>query len=131
VLASFAPVTFAETHRIEKVLVQLDTVRDAIKGDFTGTIAKVAVVRYFNHSPNHVRAARQELTERAALPRRLQRAQGHEKPPRSSGTYAPEQHSVCEYRATPRPLSTSRNAKWQSDCGLVTNKEFVHGCERS
>src|SRR5215469_5369675 len=52
------------------------------------------------------------------------------KPPRSSGTYAPEL-PVCEYRATPRALSTSRNAKWQSDCGLVTNKEFVHGCERS
>ena len=51
-------------HRIERVGVQLYTVRDAMKSDFEGTIAKVAAIGYkevefagyFDRSPKDVRA---------------------------------------------------------------------------
>jgi sugar phosphate isomerase/epimerase len=64
VLASLPSSTFAATHSIERVGVQLYTVRDLMKTDFAGTIAKVAAVGYkevefagyFNHSPKDVRA---------------------------------------------------------------------------
>jgi len=64
VLVSLPSPTFAATHQIEKVGVQLYTVRDAMKTDFAGTIAKVASVGYkevefagyFDHSPKDVRA---------------------------------------------------------------------------
>jgi sugar phosphate isomerase/epimerase len=64
VLASLPSRAFAATHQIEKVGVQLYTVRDAMKTDFAGTIAKVASIGYkevefagyFNHSPSEVRA---------------------------------------------------------------------------
>jgi len=54
----------AETHRIEKVGVQLYTVRDAMKQDFEGSIAKVAAIGYkevefagyFDRTPQQVRA---------------------------------------------------------------------------
>jgi sugar phosphate isomerase/epimerase len=53
-----------ETHRIRRVGLQLYTVRDLIKKDFDGTLAKVAAVGYkevefagyFDHSPKDVRA---------------------------------------------------------------------------
>ena len=52
------------THKIDKVGLQLYTVRDAMKSDFEGTIAKVAATGYkevefagfFDHSPKDVRA---------------------------------------------------------------------------
>jgi sugar phosphate isomerase/epimerase len=55
----------AEDHKIEKIGLQLYTVRDLMKQDFDGTIAKVAAVGYkevefagyFDHSPKDVRAA--------------------------------------------------------------------------
>jgi sugar phosphate isomerase/epimerase len=64
VLASLPSSAFADSHRIEKVGVQLYTVRDLMKTDFAGTIAKVASVGYkevefagyFDHSPKDVRA---------------------------------------------------------------------------
>ena len=64
VLSALPSRAFATTHQIEKVGVQLYTVRDAMKSDFTGTIAKVASIGYkevefagyFNHSPSEVRA---------------------------------------------------------------------------
>jgi len=64
VLASFPLPSLAETHQIAKVGVQLYTVRDSMKTDFGGTIAKVASVGYkevefagyFNHSPKEVRS---------------------------------------------------------------------------
>lgn len=64
VLASFPSRTPAATHEIAKVGVQLYSVRDAMKTDFSGTIAKVASIGYkevefagyFNHSPSDVRA---------------------------------------------------------------------------
>ena len=64
VLASLPIKTFGATHRIEKVGVQLYTVRDAMKTDFDGTLGKVAKIGfkevefagYFNHSPKDVRA---------------------------------------------------------------------------
>jgi sugar phosphate isomerase/epimerase len=64
VLASLPTKTFAETHKIAKVGVQLYTVRDAIKTDFAGTIGKVAAIGYkevefagyYDHSPKDVRA---------------------------------------------------------------------------
>ena len=64
VLSALPSRAFAATHQIEKVGVQLYTVRDAMKSDFTGTIAKVASMGYkevefagyFNHSPSEVRA---------------------------------------------------------------------------
>jgi sugar phosphate isomerase/epimerase len=64
VLASLPARTLAATHQINKVGVQLYTVRDAMKKDFAGTIAKVAstgykeveFAGYFDHSPADVRA---------------------------------------------------------------------------
>ena len=64
VMTSLPAKSFAATHKIEKVGVQLYTVRDAMKADFEGTIAKVAAVGYkevefaglFNHSPKEARA---------------------------------------------------------------------------
>src|SRR6516162_10220349 len=64
VLSALPSRAFATTYQIEKVGVQLYTVRDAMKSDFTGTIAKVASIGYkevefagyFNHSPSEVRA---------------------------------------------------------------------------
>ena len=63
-LASFPRLTFAANHKIEKVGVQLYTVRTLIKTDFEGTIAKVAATGYkevefagyFDHSPKDIRA---------------------------------------------------------------------------
>jgi sugar phosphate isomerase/epimerase len=54
----------AEEHRIDKVGLQLYTVRDQMKADFEGTIAKVASIGYkevefagyFDHTPQQVRA---------------------------------------------------------------------------
>ncbi len=62
--ASLPGKTFAATHQIERVGLQLYTVRDAMKSDFEGPITKVAAVGYkevefaglFNHSPKDVRA---------------------------------------------------------------------------
>ncbi len=64
ILASLPARGFAATHQIEKVGLQLYTVRDFMKSDFEGTIAKVAAAGYkevefaglFNHSPKDVRA---------------------------------------------------------------------------
>ena len=55
----------ANDRKIEKIGVQLYTVRDAMKQDFEGTLAKVAAIGYrevefagyFDHSPREVRAA--------------------------------------------------------------------------
>jgi len=55
----------AEDHKIEKIGLQLYTVRDLMKQDFDGTLAKVAAVGYkevefagyFDHSPKDVRVA--------------------------------------------------------------------------
>src|SRR5271154_6431751 len=63
-IASLPGRAFAATHRIEKVGVQLYTVRDAMKTDFAGTIAKVAAIgykemefaSYMDHSPKDIRA---------------------------------------------------------------------------
>jgi len=63
-LASLPTPTFAATHQIDKVGVQLYTVRNAMKTDFAGTIAKVASIGYkevefagyFDHSPKEIRA---------------------------------------------------------------------------
>lgn len=52
-------------HRIDRIGVQLYTVRDAMERDFEGTLAKVAAIGYrevefagyFDHSPKEVRAA--------------------------------------------------------------------------
>src|SRR5947209_1531940 len=52
------------THKINRIGLQLYTVRDAMKTDFEGTIAKVAATGYkevefagyFDHSPKDVRA---------------------------------------------------------------------------
>ena len=54
-----------DDHKIEKIGLQLYTVRDLMKHDFDGTLAQVAAVGYkevefagyFNHSPKDVRAA--------------------------------------------------------------------------
>src|SRR5947209_3797589 len=54
----------AAEHKIDKLGVQLYTVRDLMKADFEGTLAKVAGIGYkevefagyFNHSPKDVRA---------------------------------------------------------------------------
>jgi sugar phosphate isomerase/epimerase len=64
--AIFAPrLTWAsESNRIEKIGVQLYTVRDDMKKDFDGTLAKVAAIGYkevefagyFDHTPQQVRA---------------------------------------------------------------------------
>src|SRR5882762_8895592 len=54
----------AAEHKIDKVGVQLYTVRDLMKADFEGTVAKVAAIGYkevefagyFGHTPEQVRA---------------------------------------------------------------------------
>ena len=64
ILTSLPMQTFAATHQISKVGVQLYTVRGALKQDFAGTLARVAGIGYkevefagyFNHSPADVRA---------------------------------------------------------------------------
>jgi len=64
VFSAFPSRTFPATHQIEKVGVQLYSVRAAMKSDFTGTIAKVASIGYkevefagyFNRSPSEVRS---------------------------------------------------------------------------
>lgn len=64
VLASLPTRVLAAMHQIDKVGVQLYTVRDAMKKDFSGTIARVATIGYkevefagyFDHSPADVRA---------------------------------------------------------------------------
>ena len=56
--------TLAAAHKIDKVGVQLYTVRSTMKTDFEGTIAKVAAIGYkevefagyFDHSPKDIRA---------------------------------------------------------------------------
>ena len=55
----------AAEHKLDKIGVELYTVRDQMKADFDGTLAKVAAIGYkevefagyFNHSPKDVRAA--------------------------------------------------------------------------
>src|SRR2546423_6971192 len=55
----------AADHKIDKIGVQLYAVRDQMKADFDGTLAKVASIGYkevefagyFDHSPQQVRAA--------------------------------------------------------------------------
>src|SRR6266702_6722653 len=55
----------ADDHKIEKIGLQLYTVRDLMKQDFDGTLARVAAIGYkevefagyFDHSPKDVRAA--------------------------------------------------------------------------
>jgi sugar phosphate isomerase/epimerase len=55
----------ADDHKIEKIGLQLYTVRDLMKQDFDGTLSKVAaagykeveIAGYFDHSPKDVRAA--------------------------------------------------------------------------
>jgi len=63
--ATAKPAWAADTvHSIDRVGLQLYTVRDAMKSDFEGTIAKVAAIGYkevefagyFDHSPKDVRA---------------------------------------------------------------------------
>lgn len=64
ILASLPTRTCAATHKISKVGLQLYTVRDAMKSDFAGTIAKVAssgykeveFAGYFDHSPAEIRS---------------------------------------------------------------------------
>jgi sugar phosphate isomerase/epimerase len=64
ILASLPARAFAAMHQIDKVGVQLYTVRDLMKKDLSGTIAKVATIGYkevefagyFNHSPADIRA---------------------------------------------------------------------------
>src|SRR5580693_9672894 len=56
--------TLAASHKIDKVGVQLYTVRSTMKTDFEGTITKVAAIGYkevefagyFDHSPKDIRA---------------------------------------------------------------------------
>jgi sugar phosphate isomerase/epimerase len=67
-VAASSPAWAAETHHIERVGLQLYTVRDLMKKDFEGTIAKVAQIGYkevefagyFDHSPQDVRAILQK-----------------------------------------------------------------------
>lgn len=67
-LAASRPSWSAESHHIERVGLQLYTVRDLMKKDFEGTIAKVAQIGYkevefagyFDHSPQDVRAILQK-----------------------------------------------------------------------
>jgi len=64
VLASLPARAFAAMHEIKRVGVQLYTVRDDVKKDFAGAVAKVAAVGYkevefagyFDHSPAEVRS---------------------------------------------------------------------------
>src|SRR6476661_1449003 len=64
-LAASRPSWAADTaHKIDRIGLQLYTVRDAMKTDFEGTLAKVAATGYqevefagyFDHSPKDVRA---------------------------------------------------------------------------
>src|SRR5260370_35553748 len=63
-VATSRPAWPAETHSIERVGLQLYTVRDLMKKDFDGTIAKVAEIGYkeaefagyYDRSPQAVRA---------------------------------------------------------------------------
>jgi sugar phosphate isomerase/epimerase len=63
-LTSLPARAFADTHQIPYVGLQLYTVRDEMKKDFTGTITKVANIGYkevefagyFDHSPADIRA---------------------------------------------------------------------------
>lgn len=67
-LAASRPSWSAASNRIERVGLQLYTVRDLMKKDFEGTIAKVAQIGYkevefagyFDHSPQQVRAILQK-----------------------------------------------------------------------
>jgi sugar phosphate isomerase/epimerase len=64
VAASLPSAAFAAEHKIEKIGVQLYTVRSTMKTDFEGTLEKVAsagykeveFAGYFDHSPKDVRA---------------------------------------------------------------------------
>src|SRR3974377_1845371 len=64
VIASLPTRGFAAMHEIKKVGVQLYTVRDDMKKDFAGTVAKVAGVGYkevefagyFDHKPAEIRS---------------------------------------------------------------------------
>jgi sugar phosphate isomerase/epimerase len=64
VAASLPARAFGAEHRIERIGVQLYTVRSVLKDDFPGTIAKVAQIGYkevefagyFDHSPKEIRA---------------------------------------------------------------------------
>ena len=64
VITSLPIRTLAAAHKIDKVGVQLYTVRSTMKTDFEGTIAKVAAIGYkevefagyFDHSPKDIRA---------------------------------------------------------------------------
>jgi sugar phosphate isomerase/epimerase len=68
-LASLPTKTLGAAHRIEKVGVQLYTVREAMKADFDGTLGKVAAIGYkevefagyFGRSPKDVRASLDKL----------------------------------------------------------------------
>src|ERR1700685_4264141 len=64
-MASRSPSSWAaESRKLDRIGVQLYTVRDMIKSDFEGTLAKVAAVGYkefkfagyLDHSPKDVRA---------------------------------------------------------------------------
>jgi len=67
-ISSLPPESLAAQHKIERVGVQLYTVRDLMKNDFAGTIAKVAGIGYkefefagyFDHSPQDIRAILQK-----------------------------------------------------------------------
>ena len=64
IASSFSPRAFAAERKIDRIGLQLYTVRDAMKTDFEGTISKVAATGYkevefagyFDHSPKDVRA---------------------------------------------------------------------------
>jgi sugar phosphate isomerase/epimerase len=64
IAASFPLNALAAEHRIERIGLQLYTVRGAMKSDFEGTIGKVAQIGYkevefagyFDHSPKEIRA---------------------------------------------------------------------------
>jgi sugar phosphate isomerase/epimerase len=64
VIASVPHSAFADTHQIDKIGMQLYTVRKSFKKEFAGTLAKVAAIGYaevefagyFKHSPKDIRA---------------------------------------------------------------------------
>src|SRR6266849_4701210 len=64
IASSFSLRAFAAEHKIDRIGLQLYTVRDAMKTDFEGTISKVAATGYkevefagyFDHPPKDVRA---------------------------------------------------------------------------
>ncbi|PYV29296.1 MAG: sugar phosphate isomerase/epimerase, partial [Acidobacteria bacterium] len=64
IASSFSLRAFAAERKIDRIGLQLYTVRDAMKTDFEGTISKVAATGYkevefagyFDHSPKDVRA---------------------------------------------------------------------------